>query len=264
MIRLAVVGATGRLGRRVVALAAEDADVTVVAAVARPGHAALGADVGGLAGCGPLGVAVAALGPGCLADAEVVVDVSLPEALPAVVPELKGRALVCGVTGGGAPHAALLDTAARTSPVLEVANFAMGVHVLADLVARAAAALPDYDVEIVEAHHRHKVDAPSGTARLLGQAVASARGQVLDDVVVHGRHGTTDARGPGIGMHALRLGDVVGEHTVWLAGTGERLLLGHVATSRDTFAAGALRCARWLCGRTPGRHDVRDVLGTSG
>jgi len=140
------------------------------------------------------------------------------------------------------------------------------VHVLADLVAVAAQALPDADIEVVELHHRRKVDAPSGTAKLLGEAAARARGRRLDEVARHGREGRTGVRAAPdaeIGVHALRLGDVVGEHEVWLAGEGERLRLGHIATSREAFARGALRAARWVAGRPPGRYTMRDVLGLS-
>jgi len=146
--------------------------------------------------------------------------------------------------------------------VLTTDNFSLGVHVLADLVARAARALPHYDVEIVEAHHNQKRDAPSGTARFLGEVAAEARGVVLEDVAVHGREGHTGARPSGqIGFHALRGGDVVGEHTVWLAGQGNRLKLGHVATSRDTFALGALKAAVWMAGQAPGQYTMAHVLG---
>ncbi len=135
------------------------------------------------------------------------------------------------------------------------------MHVLADLVRRAVRALPDYDIEIVEAHHRRKVDAPSGTAWLLGRAAAEGRGLDLASVARHGREGITGVRTVDeIGFHAIRGGDVVGDHTVWIAGEGERLQLGHVATSRDTFARGALRAAAWIAGQAPGRYSMNDVL----
>lgn len=259
MVRLAVIGAGGRLGRRIVAHALRGGQLTLVAGLGRPGSAAVGVDLGLLAGEEAAGVPLTD-DPAALASADVVIDVSLPGALPDLVPFLTGRALVRGVTGGADEGA--LATLADHAPVLQAANFSAGVHVLADLVARAAVALPDYDLEVVEAHHRHKRDAPSGTALLLAQAASHARGRTLDDAV-YGRSGQSPPRGPEIGIHAVRAGDVVGEHTVWIAGEGERLLLGHVATSRDTFALGALRAARWLVGQPSGAYTMRDALGLS-
>lgn len=262
MTRVAVLGAGGRMGRRVVACAQEIAGLTVVAAVDAAGSPVLGLDAGVLAGVSSIGVPVVPVGEGCFGDAEVVIDFSLPAGLRAALAVLGTRALVSGVTGSDPEVAAALDLLSGRAPVLVTGNFSTGVHVLADLVRRAVVALPDYDVEIVEAHHRRKVDAPSGTAWLLGQAAAEARGLALDEVAVHGRSGIPGARtADEIGFHAIRGGDVVGDHTVWVAGEGERLLLGHVATSRDTFARGALRAAGWIVGRPPGRYAMNDVLG---
>lgn len=261
MIPVAIVGATGRMGRRALALAPEHG-LQVVAAVGSPGSSHLGADAGRLAGVAPLGVPVVEPGDDALGGAEVVIDLSLPEGLGHTLAVLGGRALVTGVTGLDERLRAQLDAAADTSAVLHAANFSVGVQVLVDLVRRAAGALPELDVEIVEVHHRRKVDAPSGTALLLADAVAAARHQERASVVCHGREGPTGPRPPGeIGLHALRGGDVVGEHTVWLVGEGERLELGHVATSRDTFVRGALRAAAWIHGLPPGRYAFRDVLG---
>jgi 4-hydroxy-tetrahydrodipicolinate reductase len=262
--RLAVLGASGRMGRRVIACLGSEPGLELVAAVAHAGSAALGVDAGLLAGVGPCGVEVVAIGPGCFGEAEVVIDFSLPEGLLAGLRQLEGRALVSGVTGGGAELAAALEEAATVGPLLVAANFSTGVHVLAHAVRMAAAALPKHDVEIVEAHHRLKVDAPSGTALLLAQAVAEARGWSLEEHLRHGRSGRVGVRGEEIGMHALRGGDVVGEHTVWFAGEGERVMLGHVASSRDTFAHGALRSAAWLVGRPAGRYTMGQVLGLEG
>jgi 4-hydroxy-tetrahydrodipicolinate reductase len=261
MIRLAVLGAGGRMGRRVVACAAEIPGLKVVAAVDAPGSPVLGTDAGVLAGLAPIGVPVVAVGEGCFADADVVIDFSLPAGLKAALAVIGSRALVSGVTGADPDTTAAIDALATRAPVLVTGNFSTGVHVLADLVRRAVTALPDYDVEIVEAHHRRKVDAPSGTAWLLGKAAAEARGLVLADVAKHGRDGIVGARpADEIGFHAVRGGDVVGDHQVWIAGEGERLQLGHVATSRDTFARGALRAAGWIAGRLPGRYAMNDVL----
>lgn len=262
MIRLAVLGAGGRMGRRVVACAAERTDLVLVAAVDAQGSPVLGVDAGVLAGVSPAGVPLVPVGDGCFGDADVVIDFSLPAGLKAALAVLGDRALVSGVTGADADTTAALDALAARAPVLVTGNFSTGVHVLADLVRRAVTALPDYDVEIVEAHHRRKVDAPSGTAWLLGQAAAEGRGLALDTVARHGRSGITGARTyDEIGFHAVRCGDVVGDHQVWIAGEGERLQLGHVATSRDTFARGALRAGAWIAGRAPGRYAMNDVLG---
>lgn len=264
-MKLAVLGASGRLGRRIIACAADEG-VELVAAVTHAGSSALGLDAGVLAGVASCGVSVEALAPGVFDRADVVVDVSLPEGSHAALPLLGTASYVTGVTGASALEMDAVRAEAAQRAVLVAANFSAGVHVLADLVGRAAAALPSYDVEVVELHHRRKVDAPSGTAVLLGRAVAEARGLRWDEVARHGRQGRTGERpGPGaeIGVHALRLGDVVGEHEVWLAGEGERLRLGHVATSRDAFARGALRAARWMHGRARGLYTMRDVLGLS-
>lgn len=246
------------MGRRVVRAIVARSELRLAAAVGRAGSAHIGRDAGELAGVGALEVWIVPAGPGCFGDADVVVDFSLPEGLLAALPHLGTAGLVSGVTGLDAAGAAAVDAAAGEAPVLLAANFSTGVHVLADLVARATQALPAYDVEVVEAHHRHKRDAPSGTALFLGEAAARGRDVALE--AVHGREGRT-SRGSEIGFHALRCGDVVGEHEVWLAGEGERLRLGHVATSRDAFALGAVQAACWLAGRRAGRYTMRDVLG---
>lgn len=260
--RLGILGASGRLGRRLVALASEHG-LPVVAALTRPGGSAIGIDAGTLSGVAPLGVPVVAATPEAVVDLDVLLDVSQPGVLDAVVAGLgPSAAVVSGVTGLRPDEEDALAALARTRPVLHATNFSLGVAVLAELVGRASAALPDHDVEIVEVHHRRKVDAPSGTAWTLASEVAAARGVDLRSAVRHGREGRPGPRASTeIGMHAVRGGDVVGEHTVWLAGDGERLLLGHVASSRDTFAHGALRAAAWISGRPAGRYAMRDVLG---
>lgn len=265
-MRLAVLGASGRLGRRIVACALEQG-VELTAAVTHAGSRSLGVDAGVLAGVAPCEVPVRALQDGVFDQADVVIDVSLPEGTREALDWLGDAAYVTGVTGLSADERARVEAQAETRPVLTTANFSAGVHVLAQLVATAARALPSYDVEVVELHHRRKVDAPSGTAVLLGRMAAEARGMDWDQAARHGREGRTGVRpGPDqqIGVHALRLGDVVGEHEVWIAGEGERLRLGHVATSRDAFARGALRAAAWVNGRARGLYTMRDVLGLSG
>lgn len=247
-MRIGLLGATGRMGRRVADLAAAGGD-TVVAAIGRGTG-----DVGGLTIRPP--------GPGCFDGCNVVIDFSMPEALAAALPHLGRLPLVTGTTGLPDAVAAAVQAHAAHAPVLAAANFSTGVTLLVALARRAAAALPDYDVEITETHHRLKQDAPSGTALALAQAVAEGRAVALEAVRRDGRTGRTGVRPAGeIGLHALRGGDVIGDHEVWLLGPGERVLLGHVATSRDTFAAGALRAARWLSGRAPGAYSMADVLG---
>jgi 4-hydroxy-tetrahydrodipicolinate reductase len=264
VLSVAVLGASGRMGRQVVAQVLASPDLRLAAAVTRPGSASIGQDAGTVAGERPAGVPIAALGPLCFDGADVVVDFSLPEALAAALPHLGALPLVSGTTGLPAELNEQLTTQARRAPVLHAANFSTGVTLLLHLAAQAARALPDYDVEIVETHHRLKQDAPSGTALALGQAVAKGRGVDLAAVSVHGRSGRPGVRPAGeIGFHALRGGDVVGEHTVWLLGGGERISLGHSASSRSTFAAGAVRAARWLQSRPAGRYTMADVLGLS-
>jgi 4-hydroxy-tetrahydrodipicolinate reductase len=204
---------------------------------------------------------------GVLEAADAVIDFSAPEFLRGLLTErqdaLAGRALVVGTTGLGAEEEKLLDSAAERSPVLLAANFSIAVNLLSALAEQAARVLGDeYDVEIVEAHHRRKVDAPSGTALALGHAVARGREVELDEVRRDGRSGHTGERPRGeIGFHSLRGGDMVGEHRVQYIGERDRIELTHVASDRALFAAGALRAARWLAGRAPGRYTMRDVLG---
>ncbi|HEY8042032.1 MAG TPA: 4-hydroxy-tetrahydrodipicolinate reductase [Polyangiaceae bacterium] len=258
-MRLAVIGASGRMGRAVVRLARE-AGVELVCAVA---STEIGRDVGELAGIGPTGICVvdglAALEH---ARADVAIDFSTPSATVALAPiaAAAGTAMVSGTTGLDEAARAALDRAAARVAVLWEPNMSVGVHVLARLVAEATAALADWDVEIVETHHRAKVDAPSGTALRLAEAVQAGRDG--SPQLVHGRQGRPGARPSAeIGMHALRGGDVVGDHVVHVLGGGERLELTHRATSRDVFAHGALRAATWIAGKAPGRYTLADVLG---
>jgi 4-hydroxy-tetrahydrodipicolinate reductase len=228
------------MGRAVVRLA-HAGGVEIVCAV---GSTDIGRDVGELAGVGAFGTCVVdGLAAIEHARAEAVVDFSAPGATLALAPiaAAAGSALVSGTTGLGDDARGALDRAAARVPVLWEPNMSLGVHVLTELVGRAASALADWDAEIVETHHRAKVDAPSGTALRLAESLGRAN----------------------VGIHALRGGDVVGDHTVHLLGGGERLELTHRATNRDVFAHGALRAARWLVGRPPGRYSLRDVLGSA-
>jgi 4-hydroxy-tetrahydrodipicolinate reductase len=258
-MRLGVVGASGRMGRAVIRLASADG-IAIAWAVAAT---EVDRDAGELAGLGSLGVRVVeGLGLVDLAAADVVIDFSAPKVTGALAPLAAacGVAMVTGTTGlDEAARDAVAGAAARI-PVLAEPNMSVGVHVLARMVAEAAVALDDFDIEIVETHHGAKIDAPSGTALRLADVAARARGGETHQV--HGRQGKPGVRPKSdIGMHAVRGGDVIGDHVVHLFGGGERLELTHRATSRDVFAHGALRAARWIVGKPAGAYTLRDVLG---
>lgn len=258
-VRVVLCGATGRMGTTLARLIANDAGVELLGGVGRIPEK--GCDIG----C-PVVDTPEGAGP-WLREADVLVDFSSPELLRRVLEghgeTLSGTALVVGTTGLGAEEERLLSAQAARSPVLTAANFSVGVNLLLSLVEQAARVLgPEYDVEVVEAHHRRKVDAPSGTALALGEAVARGRRVELDAVRRDGRSGRPGARPAGeIGFHALRGGDVVGEHRVLYVGERERVELAHLAQDRALFAEGALRAARWVAGRPAGRYSMRDVLG---
>ena len=261
-IKLAVNGACGRMGHMVLQAALEDGGFEIVAAVESPECPLIGADAGTAVGLKKLGVKVAEkLSEG----ADVLVDFSAPQASLARLTEcLKtGTAMVVATTGFTPDQMHAIHSAAEVIPVLHSANMSLGVNYLMDLVAQAARTLGEnYDVEIVEVHHRHKKDAPSGTSLALGRAVAEARGVSLDQKGVHGRKGIVGPRTEGeIGFHAVRGGDVVGDHTVIFAGPGERIEFVHRATSRETFARGALRAARFLAKKPAGFYTMKEVLG---
>jgi 4-hydroxy-tetrahydrodipicolinate reductase len=234
----------------------------VVAAVEQSGHAALGQDAGLLAGAGKLGVPLVATWP---TQAGVIVDFTFHTAVPGNVAQALAakQGLVLGTTGLSEPERQVVLDAARVIPVVWTPNFSLGINLLFDLVRRAAAVLnADYDAEIVEMHHRHKRDAPSGTALGLAEALAQGRGVNLKEVACYGREGVTGERPSGqIGIHGVRGGDVIGDHTVIFATDGERVELSHKASSREAFAKGALTAARWVQGRPPGLYTMRDVLG---
>lgn len=264
---VAVVGAGGRMGRMLIDTVVRDEDAYVAAAV---DHATevVGRDAGELAGIGTLGVEVLADPEHAAAVAEVVVDFSLPQATAGVVVACHGhlRPLVLGTTGLATEQREAVEELARHVPVVHAANYSTGVTLLTALVEQAARAIgAQSDVEIIEAHHRHKVDAPSGTALRLGEAVAAALGSDLAQCAVYGREGHTGERERRtIGFETIRGGDIVGEHTVMFAGEGERIELSHKASSRTTFAAGAVRAAHWVIGQPAGLYDMRDVLGLTG
>ena len=258
MTRVGVLGAGGRMGQAIIARLGATPDVALGGAVERAGHVIVGTALGpGLVVCSnPLALAHAC---------DVLVDFTTPAAVAGNLDAaIEARTpIVVGTTGLGAEHHRAMDAAARDIAVLQAANTSLGVNLLAALVEQAAAKLgDDWDIEIVEMHHRAKVDAPSGTALMLGQAAAAGRKIDLAKRSARGRDGITGARKAGdIGFASLRGGSVAGDHLVVLAAEGERLELGHRAESRDIFARGAIRAATWLSDRPAGRYSMADVLG---
>ena len=242
-MKIAIVGAAGRMGKMLVALADAHPALEVVAKV----DVAAGYDK-----TWPTGT-------------EAVIDFSFHSAVPAFVAKAaeEGLAYVLGTTGLSAEEQQAVDAAAKRIPVVQSGNYSLGVNLLLNLVKTAAKVLgPEYDVEVVEMHHRHKKDAPSGTALMLAKAAAAGRGVDFDATAVYGRKGIVGERPEGeIAVHALRGGSVVGDHTVMFAGEVERVELTHRAQSREAFAAGALKAAQWAAGRQPGIYTMRDVLG---
>ena len=252
------------MGQALVACVLDADDLALAAALDVVGAPSVGRDAGAALGR-PSGVVVTSDLDAALARADVLIDFTRPEGTlaHAAACERAGVALVAGTTGLAAAHKAAIAGHARAIPIVLSANMSVGVNVLADLVTRAARALGEaYDIEIVEMHHRHKVDAPSGTALLLGEAAAAGRHVSLPDVADRGRDGITGARRHGdIGFASLRGGSVAGDHMVVFAGEGERIELGHRAETREIFARGAVKAALWLAGRAPGRYRMGDVLG---
>jgi 4-hydroxy-tetrahydrodipicolinate reductase len=262
VLRIAIAGCTGRMGRTLIRLAAADPAFEIVGALTEAGDAALGRDAGMVAGTEPLQLPVR---DRCEARCDVLVEFTLPAGCRAWAEWCaeNGVALVSGTTGLEETDRAILEATAKRVPVVWSPNMSVGVNLLLRLVTELAEVLDgSWDVEIAETHHRQKVDAPSGTAQALLDAVCRVRGDDPKAAGVFGRSGACGPRKPGeIGVHALRLSDVVGEHEVHFAAAGEVLTLRHRALSRDIFAAGALRAARWVVGRAPGLYHMRDVLG---
>lgn len=263
--RIAILGATGRMGRAIIQAADLNPQVKLAAALDRAGNLLLGQDAAAQAGLAPCGVLVTESLEAAVDQFDVLIDFSRPEATLAALPVClrHGKAMVIGTTGFAPDQKAELTAASRKIPVCLSANFSIGVNVTLRLLELAAKTLGDaYDVEIVEAHHRHKVDAPSGTALRMGEAVAAGLGRDLKDCAVYERYGNTGARdGKTIGFATVRGGDVVGDHTVLFLGEGERVEISHKATSRMNFSGGAVKAAAWLKGRAPGLYEMRDVLG---
>jgi len=252
------------MGAAIVRACAAGGMLDIVAAVASPGSKSLGRDAGELAGVGTLGVAVSGELTPDLAGAQVAIDFSRPDlSLRALNVCRAARVpIVIGTTGHGAEFDARVAAASRDIAVLVAPNTSLGIAVALELVRIAAQALPaDFDIEIVEAHHKHKVDAPSGTALALADSAAKARGLDPNADTLPGRAGQALRRPGEIGIASIRAGDIVGTHTVLFAGTGERLTVGHEATDRSVFAHGAIRAAGWLASQKPGRYTMANVLG---
>jgi 4-hydroxy-tetrahydrodipicolinate reductase len=261
-LRVGLVGAGGRMGRLLAAAVLDSEDLHLTLSTEHEDHPMLGRDVGLVAGAGACGRPIEPLAPGLDDAVDVFLDFSLPEGTARLLRLVGDRPLVIGTTGMGPDLMVALEAHARRAPVVVAPNFSTGVALLTELVQLAARVLQGYDAEIIEAHHRHKRDAPSGTALALAQALASARQVSLDEQACYGRSGAVGERPAAeIGIHAVRAGDIVGEHRVMLAGPGERIELNHVATSRQAFVSGALRALRWVHGRPPGLYGMRDVLG---
>ena len=262
---IVVNGASGRMGQMLVKLVTENPGCRLVGALEREGHDWIGQDIGTAMGGAELGVTVTDDALEAMSKAQAVIDFTAPAAtIPLAEIAAQARAVhVIGTTGLDEEDIAKLDAAARHAVVIRAGNMSFGVNLLTKLTETVARALDtDFDIEIVEAHHKHKVDAPSGTALMLGEAAADGRGVRLSDVSDRGRDGITGAREEGhIGFSAVRGGDIVGEHDVIFAGAGERIILRHVATDRAIFARGAVKAALWGIGRKPGAYDMMDVLG---
>lgn len=266
-IGIAVTGVSGRMGQMLIQTITAQSGAHVTGAVERAGHAWVGQDLGAATGEKSNGIIVTDDPAKAFANAHAVIDFTAPDATIAFSHHAAqaGIVHVIGTTGMSAAQIAQLEPAASSSPQIRAGNMSLGVNLLVQLTKQVAAALDeDFDIEVIEAHHHHKVDAPSGTALMLGEAAADGRGVALGDVRDSGRDGITGARKRGdIGFTAIRGGDIVGEHDVLFAAPGERIVLRHMATDRGIFARGAVKAALWGQGKEPGQYDMLDVLGLS-
>ena len=264
MMRIAVIGAAGRMGKTLIQ-AIQDADnVTLGAAIVEPNSSLIGADAGEIAGLGKLGVNTVGELADCVDEFDVLIDFTTPALTVSNVAfcAAHNKAIVIGTTGLNDDEKAALADAAQKTSIVFAPNMSVGVTLTLKLLSLAAEILgDDYDVEVIEAHHRHKVDSPSGTALRMGEVVAEALGRDLKECAVYGREGQIGPRTQKeIGFETIRAGDVVGEHSVWFATEGERIEIAHKASSRMTFAKGAVRAAGWLSGQGNGLFDMQDVL----
>ena len=261
-VKIVVVGAAGRMGRRILSLASESGQFNIIATLERKGHPDIGKDAGIVAAIGPISTLLTDTYPAVAAD--VAIDFSQPEAMDKTVDYcLENKvALVSGITGLSDNQREKMKAASRKIPILYATNMSVGMNVMFSLAGKLASMLgAEYDIEIIEQHHRFKKDAPSGSALTLAENICKATGRDFPESVTHGRSGKDALRQKGtIGMHAIRAGDITGAHSVIFGTLGETLSLNHTANSRDTFAQGALRAAKWLVGKEPALYSMADVL----
>ena len=265
MLRIAITGAAGRMGKTLIEACQQAEGCTVNAAIERPGISLIGADAGELAGVGTLNVKLVDDVASVVNDFDTLIDfTSIESTLNNLeICKTNGKHIIIGTTGFDDAQKQIIKDASEKTAVVFAPNMSVGVNLSLKLLQMAASVLnEDYDIEIIEAHHRHKVDAPSGTALRMGEVIADTLGRDLNECAVYGREGHTGARQPEtIGFETIRAGDIVGEHTVMFATEGERVEITHKASSRMTFAKGAVRAAKWLQDKEKGLYDMQDVLG---
>lgn len=267
MVRIAVAGASGRMGASLIKAAAASDHATLAVAVSRPGSSAIGRDAGEVAGIGTVGIKVIDDLMAAAGQFELLIDFTRPETSMALIELCRqaGKKMVIGTTGYSEMQKDRIAEAAKEIAIVLAPNMSVGVNLSLKLLEMAAKVMGSYtDIEVIEAHHRHKIDAPSGTALRMGEVIASTLGRNLKDCAIYGREGITGERDRNtIGFSTVRAGDIVGEHTVMFADEGERLEITHKASSRMTFANGAVRAAIWLADKDRGLFDMQDVLGLS-
>lgn len=265
MIKIAVAGAAGRMGSRITALSKEYPELKLAGAFEKKGHAATGKDIGTITGIGETGVKLSDSLESIIDSTDVIIDFTSPASTMENIrlAAKKGKAMVIGTTGLSKDEIKEIEILSKKIPCVMASNMSTGVNLLLKVIHDVARVLGDeYDIEIVEAHHRLKKDAPSGTALKMAQVIADAVNRNLDEVAVYARKGIIGERTKKeIGIQTVRAGDIVGEHTVLFGGLGERIEITHKASSRDTFARGALRAAQWIAGKPSGLYDMQDVLG---
>lgn len=265
MAKMVVLGAAGRMGKSIINVISETKDAELIGAVEKSGHSDIGRDMGEMSGAGRSGVKLTDNFEKAIKKADCVIDFTFPEATMhhLDIAQKNNIAMVIGTTGFSHQQREKLKEAGKEIPIVAAPNMSVGVNCLLKIVSDTAKVLgKDYDVEIIEAHHRFKKDAPSGTAMRLAEALASGLGRDLDKVAVYERHGIIGERRPDeIGIQTIRAGDIVGDHTVIFGGQGERIEITHRAHSRDTFARGAVKAAMWIVNQPKGLYDMQDVLG---
>lgn len=264
-VNVGIIGAGGRMGRMLIEAVANNPQTTLAAAIERSGSSLVGVEAGELVGLEKSGVALSDNLQAELSKIDVLIDFSLPDSTEKNVQLCAANkvAMVIGTTGLSDAQEEALNAACEQIPVVYAGNYSTGVNVSLKLIEMAAKAFGETaDIEVIESHHKHKVDAPSGTAFMMANAAAEARGQNLKEVAIYGREGHTGERKPGsIGIHAIRGGEIIGDHSVMLIADGEMVEIKHHARERMTFAAGAVRAATWVIDQAPGRYDMQDVLG---